>query len=96
MIYEKNYPTHDLEPVAVVFSLIIWRHYLYGVRVDVFTVHKNLWYVLTQKELNIGERRSLEFLKDYDMTVLYHLDRDNVVVDAINRVSMGSVPHVDE
>ena len=28
--YEKNYPTHDLELAAVVFTLKIWRHYLYG------------------------------------------------------------------
>ena len=27
---EQNYPTHDLEFVAVVFALKIWRHYLYG------------------------------------------------------------------
>ncbi|WMV46875.1 hypothetical protein MTR67_040260, partial [Solanum verrucosum] len=40
-IHEKNYPTHDLELVAVVFALKIWRHYLYGVHVDVFTDHKS-------------------------------------------------------
>ena len=28
--HEKNYPTHDLELVAVVFSFKIWRHYLYS------------------------------------------------------------------
>ena len=27
--HEQNYPTHDLELVAVVFALKIWRHYLY-------------------------------------------------------------------
>ena len=27
---ETNYPTHDLELVAMVFALKIWRHYLYG------------------------------------------------------------------
>ena len=26
-IYEKNYPTHELELAAVVFSLKIWHHY---------------------------------------------------------------------
>ena len=26
--YERNYPTHDLELVAVIFSLKIWRHFL--------------------------------------------------------------------
>ncbi|WMV37258.1 hypothetical protein MTR67_030643 [Solanum verrucosum] len=41
-VNEKNYPTHDLELAAVVFALKIWRHYLYGVHVDVFTDHKSL------------------------------------------------------
>ena len=31
--HEQNYPTHNLELVAVVFALWIWRHYLYGVPV---------------------------------------------------------------
>ena len=48
-VHEKNYTIHDLELAAVVFSLKIWRHYLYGVHVDVFTDHKSLQYVLTKK-----------------------------------------------
>ena len=56
-VHEKNYPTHDLELAAVVFALKIWRHYLYGVHVDVFTDHKSLQYVFTQKELNLCQRR---------------------------------------
>ena len=35
-VHEKNYPTHDLELLAVVFTLKIWKHYLYGVHVDIF------------------------------------------------------------
>ncbi|MDE0547699.1 RNase H-like domain-containing protein, partial [Microbacterium sp. C7(2022)] len=46
--HEKNYPTHDLELAAVVFALKLWRHYLYGAHVDVFTDHKSLQYVFTQ------------------------------------------------
>ncbi|KAH0722549.1 hypothetical protein KY290_006570 [Solanum tuberosum] len=75
-VHEKNYPTHGLELAAVVFSLKIWRHYLYGVRVDVFTDHKSFQYVFTQKELN--------------------LRMANVMVDALSRLSMGSVAHVEE
>ncbi|KAF3651788.1 putative protein fluG-like [Capsicum annuum] len=41
-VQERNYPTHDLELAAVVFALKIWRHYLYGVSVDIFTDHKSL------------------------------------------------------
>lgn len=45
-------PDHDLELAVVVFALKIWTHYLYGVHVDVFTDHKSLEYVFTQKHLN--------------------------------------------
>ena len=34
--HEQNYPTHDLELVAIVFALKIWRHYLYGEQFKVF------------------------------------------------------------
>ena len=41
---EKNYPTHDLELVAIVFALEIWRHYLYGEKCFIYTDHKSLKY----------------------------------------------------
>ncbi|WMV45604.1 hypothetical protein MTR67_038989, partial [Solanum verrucosum] len=82
-VHEKNYPTHDLELVAVVFAFKIWRHYLYGVHVDVFTNHKCLQYVFNKKDLNLRQGRWLELLKDYDMSVLYHPGKSNVVVDAL-------------
>ncbi|WMV30481.1 hypothetical protein MTR67_023866 [Solanum verrucosum] len=40
-VHEKNYPTHDLELVVIVFALKICRHYLYGFPVDGFTDHKS-------------------------------------------------------
>ncbi|KAL4336240.1 hypothetical protein GQ457_07G006250 [Hibiscus cannabinus] len=52
-IHEKNYPTHDIELAAVVFALKIWRHYLYGERCTVYTDHKSLKYLMTQKEANV-------------------------------------------
>ncbi|WMV09114.1 hypothetical protein MTR67_002499 [Solanum verrucosum] len=39
--------------------------------------HKSLQYVFSQKELNLHQRIWLEFLKDYDMSVHYHLDRQS-------------------
>jgi hypothetical protein len=65
-VHERNYPTHDLELAAVVFALKVWRHYLYGSRFEVFSDHKSLKYLFDQKELNMRQRRWLEFLKDYD------------------------------
>ena len=34
--HEQNYPIHDLELVAIVFALKIWRPYLYGEQFEVF------------------------------------------------------------
>ncbi|GJZ38698.1 putative reverse transcriptase domain-containing protein [Tanacetum coccineum] len=84
-IHEKNYTTHDLELGAVVFSLKLWRHYLYGTKCTVFTDHKSLQHILNQKELNMRQRRWLELLSDYDCEIRYHLGKANVVADALSR-----------
>nr|GEX50687.1 reverse transcriptase [Tanacetum cinerariifolium] len=85
--YEVNYPTHDLELAAVIFALKIWRHYLYRESCDVFTDHKSLKYIFTQRDLNMRQRRWLELLKDYDTNIQYHPGKANVVADALSRKS---------
>ncbi|KAL4033109.1 hypothetical protein IC575_006195 [Cucumis melo] len=85
--HEQNYPTHDLGLAAVVFALKIWRHYLYGEKIQIFTDHKSLKYFFTQKELNMRQRRWLELVKDYDSEILYHPGKANVVADALSRKS---------
>lgn len=57
--YERNYPTHYLELVAVVYALKIWRHYLYREICDIFTDQKSLKYFFTHKELNMRQERWL-------------------------------------
>ncbi|WMV19085.1 hypothetical protein MTR67_012470 [Solanum verrucosum] len=52
-VHKRNYPTHYLELAAVVFSLKIWRHYLYSVKCKVFTNNRSLQHVFTQKDLNL-------------------------------------------
>ncbi|XP_070015007.1 uncharacterized protein [Nicotiana sylvestris] len=93
--HEQNYPTHDLELAAVIFALKIWRQYLYGVHIVVFTDHQSLQYLFKQRELNLRKRRWLELLKDYDVDILYHPGKANIVADALSRKSMGSLSHVE-
>ncbi|WMV32782.1 hypothetical protein MTR67_026167 [Solanum verrucosum] len=56
----------------------------------------SLQYVFSQKDLNLFQRKWLEILKDYEMSILYHPGKANVVADALSRFSRGSVAHVGE
>jgi hypothetical protein len=82
--HEVNYPVHDLELKAVVFTLRVSRHYLYGSRVQIFTNHKSLKYLMSQKELSMWQRRWVELIKDYDCIIDYHPLKANVVADALS------------
>lgn len=83
--HEVNYPTHDLELGAVVFALKIWRQYLYGEKVQIFTDHKSLKYIFTQGLLNMTQRRWVELLADYNVDIAYHPGKANQVADALSR-----------
>ena len=89
--YERNYPTHDMELATVIFALKLWRHYLYGVHCKVYTDHKSLKYIFTQKEINMRHRRWLELLVDYDLDIQYHPRKVNQVADALSRKNRASI-----
>ncbi|GKF76530.1 putative reverse transcriptase domain-containing protein, partial [Tanacetum coccineum] len=84
-IHEKNYTTHDLNLGAVVFALKIWRHYLYVTKSVIYTDHKSLQHIFSQKELNMRQRHWIELFSDYDCKIRYQLGKANVVADALSR-----------
>ncbi|GJS50806.1 putative reverse transcriptase domain-containing protein [Tanacetum coccineum] len=84
-IHEKNYTTYDLELGAVVFALKIWRHYLYGTKSVIYTDHKSLHHIFSQKELYMRQRHWIELFSDYDCEISYHPGKANVVANALSR-----------
>ena len=91
-VHEKNYPTHDLEPAAIVFALKSWRHYLLGEKFELFTDHKSLKYLFSQKDLNLRQQRWMEFLASYDFEIAYTPGKRNVVADALSRKRLSLSP----
>jgi hypothetical protein len=71
--------------LAIVHALKVWRHYLLGNLVHIYTDHKSLKYLFTQSDLNMRQWRWLELIKDYELEVHYHPAKGNVVADALSR-----------
>jgi hypothetical protein len=61
-----------------------------GNKCRIFTDHKSLKYIFTQKDLNLRQRRWLELIKDYDLDIQYHPSKANVVADALSRKSQAN------
>ena len=76
-----------MELAAVVFALKIRHHYLYGGEFEVYSDHKSLKYIFTQRDLNMRQHRWMEFLEDYDFTLHYHPSKANIVANALSRKS---------
>ncbi|GJX35455.1 putative reverse transcriptase domain-containing protein [Tanacetum coccineum] len=84
-IHEKNYTTHDLELGVVIFALKIWKHYLYRTKSTIYTNHKSLQHIFSQKELNMRQRHWIELFSDYNCKIRYHPGKANIVADALSR-----------
>ena len=89
--HEKNYPTHDFELATIVFAMKILRHYLYGEKCFIYTDHKSLKYLPSQRELYLRQRKWVELIKDYDCVIDYHPGKANVVADALSRKSVQTL-----
>ena len=58
---------------------------MYGVTFKIFTGHKSLKYLFSQKELNLRQRRWVEFKQDYNCMISYHSGKVNAVANALSR-----------
>ena len=59
-----------------------------------YSDHKSLKYIFTQRDLNMRQRRWMEFLEDYDFTLHYDPGKANVVADALSRKSRGALASI--
>ena len=83
---ELRYPVHEKELLAIMRALKHWRSDLIGVHFYVYTDHRTLTNFHTQRDLSPRQSRWMEFLSQYDCTIVYVKGEDNTVADALSRV----------
>nr|GEV64366.1 hypothetical protein [Tanacetum cinerariifolium] len=60
-VHEENYTTNDLELGTVIFTLRLWRHYLYGTKCVVFTDNKSLLKPSIRNQLDCWNNLRFQF-----------------------------------
>ena len=83
--HRKNYATHDLELVAIVHALKVWRHYVMGRKFELRIDHMSLKYLFEQPNLNARQARWLEFWYEFEFDIKHVKEKENKVADALRR-----------
>ena len=68
---ELNYPVHEKELLAIIRALSKWRTELLGHTFEVWTDHRTLERLNTQRDLSRRQARWLEFLSQFDAKIRY-------------------------
>jgi hypothetical protein len=83
--HKVNYVTHNMELVATVHALKMWRHYLLGRIFVLMTDHSGLRYLFDQPKLNVRQARWMTLLSEFDFEIKLIKGNENGVVDALSR-----------
>lgn len=86
--HEDNYLTRDLELETIMFALKVFHHYLYWVHFEMFSNHKILKYPFDQNELNMRQRRWMEYSNEFNFELKYYPGKENKVADALSQKEM--------
>jgi hypothetical protein len=82
--HEINYVTHDLELVAIVHALKMWRHYLLGRIFVLMRYHYGLGHMFDQPNLNVRQARWMAFLSEFDFEIKHIKGKKNRVANALS------------
>lgn len=73
-----------------------YRHYLYGTEFMVRSDHKPFVYLYRLKETNAKLTRLRLELAEYNFSIEHIKDKDNVVADALSRISIDDIRTKEE
>ncbi|KAE9349463.1 hypothetical protein PR003_g5875 [Phytophthora rubi] len=87
-VTESNYGITELECLAVVWAIRLFRPYLYGREFTIVTDHAALKWLMTSPNLTGKLHRWALTLQEFDFIVEYRPGTTNVVADALSRATV--------
>lgn len=91
---EKNYSTVEKELLAVVWGVRHFRPYLYGRKFVVYTDHRPLVYLFSLTDPSSRLTKFRLALEEYNFDVIYKRGSENVIADALSRISISDLKHL--
>lgn len=89
--YERNKPIIELELLAIFYAIMHFKPYLYGTNFLVKTDHKPLVYLFSLKNPSQRLLRIRLELEEYKFDIEYIKGSQNVVADALSRMSFDEI-----
>lgn len=83
---QRNYSTIEKELYAIVYATETFRHFLYGVKFDLYTDHRPLLHLFNIKNPSGRLYRWKAALTEYDFKIQYKRGSQNTVADALSRL----------
>lgn len=91
---EINKPIIEKELIAIHFAINVLRPYLYGTEFTVFSDHKPLLYLYKMKNPSSKLVRIRLELEEYNFNIVHIKGKDNVVADALSRISIQDLKNI--
>ena len=88
---QLNYATTEKELLAVVFAIDMFRSYLVGAKVIVYTDHATLKYLLTKKDAKPCLIRCILLLQEFVLEIKYKKGVENTVADHLSRMQVTNL-----
>ena len=93
---ECNYSTIEKELLAVVWAVRHFRPYLYGRKFEVLTDHRPLVYLFSHNNPSSRLTKFRLALEEYDFDIIYKKGTDNVIADALSRMSINELKDLND